>query len=522
MIPRSRFFYVIAVTILLVAAALRFSHSSYAHDQICLTVPQEAWLYDVGQASSLYAWDVTPPTSVTVEDLEHSQSYPRIRTALVTSDALLLARFGGALSGLITVALTLHLAVRLQSNWWWVAGLFVAVAPWFVEADRWVIRFDPAILAVAMCVTALVFSARNTLPDRMRTGLAVIGTLAALSLLLLAPPLWWLAAGLLLLQTRRNWRLALFITISLVISVPALRSPLHWLNAVSEWDTGATAACVWGLLSLGLWHFRRFEQPVRWALAGSVLIAGAVTLFNLLRLPSPMPVEWELVGWLQERIPDNSLVRFDRATWHLAPVVSCPLGAHIVIDSQPIPASLPSLPGRRDMLPADYIVTTNPEVISGSSFVHDLGNGYYIGREIELPNPVDIRFGDLIYVIGYELITPQAKPGELVDVRLDFQFTSMVTVDALAYSAFFHVIVPGQPAEKVAEFSLPFIQEFQVAGPRQLVLNDHYRFPLPTDTPPGTYEIIFGIFDVYSGERLRWVNGDTLSLGQLDVRPNES
>ncbi len=522
MIPKSRFFYVIAVTVLLVAAAMRLSHSSYAHDQLCLTVVQEYWLYDVEQVSSLYAWDVTPRTSISVEDLERGQTYPRIRTALATPDALLLARFEGALAGLVAVALTLHLAVRLQANWWWTAGLFVAIAPWFVEADRWVVRFDPAILAVAVSVTALIHSARSTLPDRMRAGLAAVGTLSALSLLLLAPPLWWLAVGLLLVQPRRNWRLAVFATASLLISVPALRSPLHWLNAANEWDTGATAACVWGLLALGLWHFRRFEQPVRWALVGSVLITGAVSLFSLLRLSSPTPVEWQLVEWLQARIPDDSLVRFDGATWPLAPVVSCPLGAHLEINSQPIPPSLPSLPGRRDMLPADYIVATRLEEVGNSSFIHDLGNGYYVGRELELPNPVDIRFGDLIHIIGYELITPQARPGELIDVRLDFQLTPMVTVEALAYSAFIHVVVPGQPAEKVAEFSLPFIQEFQVAGPRQLVLNHHYRFPLPTDTPPGTYEIIFGVFNVYSGERLRWVNGDTLSLGQLDVRANEA
>jgi hypothetical protein len=353
----------------------------------------------------------------------------------------------------------------------------------------------------------------------MRKALAALGTLTTLSLLLLAPPLWWLAAGLLLLQPRRNWRLAAFAFASLLISIPALGSPFHWFNAADEWDNGATAACAWGLLALCLWHFRRLEQPVRWALAGSVLIAGLVSLFNLLHLSAPTRVEWELVGWLQERLPDNALVRFDGATWHLAPVVSCPLGAHVEVNTQPTPPSLPSLPGRRDMLPADYIVTTNAEVIHDSRFVYDLGNGYYIGREMDVPNPVDIRFGDLIYVIGYDLMTPQVKPGELVDVRLDFQLTSLVTEDALAQSAFFHVIVPGQPAQKVAEFSLPFIQEIQAIGPRQLVLNDHYRFPLSTDTPPGTYEIIFGIFDVYSGERLRWVNGDTLSLGQLDVRP---
>jgi type IV secretory pathway TrbD component len=507
---------VIAVILLLVAGALRFYRIGYGDDHLCLAVPEEYWLYDVEQVSSLYAWDVTPRTTISVEDLERSLLYPRERTALVGPDTLLLARLAGALLGIVVVALTLHLAWSFQATWWWIAGLFVAVAPWFVSADRWAARFDPALLAVAVSGVALRRLYRH--PSAAKKALTALPTVAALSLLLTAPPLWWVAVGLLLLQPQPTWRLALFTSLAMAFSLPAIRSPLHWLNAAVSWDSGATAACVWALLALSLYRFPRLSLPMRAVLTGVTVISGLLSLYSAARLPAPTTAEWQLIGWLQERIPDGATVRYDSATWPLAPVVSCPLGAHLTITAQPTPPLLPSLPGDREALPADYIVTTRREDVSHSSYVHDLGNGFYVGRELALPNPVDIRFGDLLYVIGHQLITPDVRPGDLVDVRLDYQATGSVTEDALAHSAFIHVIVPGQPAEKIMEYTVPLVQEFHVFGPRQLVLNDHYRFTLPDDTPPGTYEVIFGIFNANTGERLRWLNGDTLSLGPLQVR----
>jgi hypothetical protein len=463
---------------------------------------------------------LSPKASVTLEDIERSQLYPRVRTAIGTDDGLYLMRFSGVLIGLVVVALTLHLALVIGVNWWWLAGLFVAIAPWFVEADRWVMRFDPAILAVAISVVALFHSSRSHRLAPITMGLIGIQTMAAVSLLLLAPPLWWLGAILLFVQPWRPWRLAAFATLSLVVGVPALRSPIHWINATTRWDTGAAAACVWVTLALALWHFPRLTQSVRRFLAGGVLMAGVVSLVNVSGLPSPTSTEWELVTWLQHRIPDQSVVRFDAETWHLSPTVSCPLGAHLMVIAQPIPPVIPSLPGTRDVLPADFLVTTDPAEVAASSYIHDLGNGFYIGREFSLPNSVDIRFGDLLYVLSYQLVTPSINAGDLVDVRLDFQLTSEVTVEALAYSAFFHVTIPGQAGDKVAEYNVPLVQEFQSLIPRQLLLNIHFRFPVPAATPSGTYDVIFGIYNVYTGERLRWLNGDSLFLGQLDVHPS--
>jgi hypothetical protein len=518
MTPRPRF-WLIVTAILVLAGTLRLTHVAYGYRQICLTPPDEYWLYDQPQVSSLYATLVRVPEAVTVQD--QTLTYPRMRTAATTDDAWLWNRFGGALLGLLTVALALRLALMLRANWWALAGLLAAAAPPLVTSDRWIVRFDPAPLAVAMSIAALVWGyqagfRRDTLhPDpisgvtlRFAIGLQL---LAALSLLLVAPPLWWLAAGLVGLQPHPKWRVIAFLAGVGLVAVPALQSPYHWLRAASEWDVGATAACLWAGLALGLWHFRRLSRTAQTVLFGGAGVMAALSLAGVFSLSRLTEDDWALVRWLQARIPDSARVSLDAAAWHLSPVADCPLGAHLNLTAQPISPRAPALP--------DFIVTTRRGDLSQSAYIHDLGNGYFVGRQLQLPYPVDIGFGELLYVASYQVVTPQVTPGATVHVRLDYQLMNGVTADALRYAAFIHATQPGQPAEKVAEFNLPFIEEMAVFGPRRFVTNQHYRFNLPPQTQPGVYDLLFGIYDVYSGQRLGWSEGDALPIGQIEVKP---
>lgn len=47
------------------------------------------------------------------------------------------------------------------------------------------------------------------------------------------------------------------------------------------------------------------------------------------------------------------------------------------------------------------------------------------------------------------------------------------------------------------------------------VVVDERVFPLPSDTPPGEYELVIGWYDLVSGERL----GQSISLGTIRVGP---
>src|SRR5258708_222757 len=125
----------LAVLILLLAAAMRLDHVTYGINDVCLTPSEEFWLWDSPQVSSVYAWDVQPVVNEVPID-------PRVRTAATSNDSWALLRVIGALAGLITVALTVRLALDLGSNWWILAGLVAAFAPPLVAADRWLGRFD--------------------------------------------------------------------------------------------------------------------------------------------------------------------------------------------------------------------------------------------------------------------------------------------------------------------------------------------------------------------------------------------
>jgi hypothetical protein len=503
-VTANRRFWIISLGILLLAAGLRLAQADYGYDAICLTPAAEYWLYDKPQVTSLYATQLRTPGVAALE--QQLITYPRERTALVTTDEWLLARLGGALAGLLTVALVLLLGWKLRADWWALAGLLVAVSPWFVEADRWIVRFDPAPLIVAISLVALAFSCTNP----HRPVYRWLQLVAALSLLLVAPPVWWLAVVLVILQPGPKWRIIIFTLTVGIVTFPSLQSLLHWFEAAAQWDTGTTAACILVGLGLALWHFRRLKPVQQVVLVIIVLTAGGISLVNVASLPAPTAREWELIRWLQQRIPDNSVVSLDSDSWDAAWVATCPMGNHV----QFTPLRLDS----RDQLPPDYIVTTNRENLEASSYVHDLANGYYVGRQMSLPNPVDIRFGDLLTVLSYEVITPQVAPGGATHVRLDYQLGDTVTVDALRYSAFIHVVPPGQPGDKVVNLNIPLVEEFGFFARRLVLTHQHYRFGLPATTEPGTYDILFGIYDVYSGERLAMPAGDTLTIGQIEVQ----
>jgi hypothetical protein len=499
----------IALPILLLASLLRLYRVTYGYDEPCLSVAEENWLYDYPQPSSLYAWDYRPNLD------EGSVPDPFVRTVAPDAETLLLMRMGGALAGLITIALMLRLGLSLGANWWWLAGLAVAALPWFANADRWLVRFDPAPLAVAVSALALLSLYQRPTGDRLRVW---IQSAAALCLLLVAPPLWWLAAGLLALQPRFDWRPAALMLIVGVTAVPALQSPASWLQAAQSWDTGATAACIWVVVALGLWRWRRLPGRVQAAVGLIILVAGGLSFQGTQNLPTPTANEWKLIAWLQERVPDGAVVRFDQHTWPLAPVVACPERAKLRFTAQPEPVEMPYLPGVRASLPPpDFIVTRGPQVQDEGTYVFRFDGNLYVKRATPLPAPSDIRFGNLFYVVSYQLRTPTVAPSELADIRLDYQFGSSVTTDALRYAVFIHIVSERDPGNRIVNYNVPLAEEISNFGPRRYAFNQHYRISIPANAEPGTYHVVFGIFNIYTGERLSWSQGDSLLIGKLEI-----
>ncbi len=505
------------VAILLLAGVFRLYRAGYGTAEPCLALPEEYWLYDDPQVSSIYAWDQRLPGAGYTAPVETPRD-ALTRTVAPSANDLAILRLVGTLTGLVTVAMTVRFARRVGANWSIPAGLFVACAPWFVTADKWVLRFDLATLAVA--VSALLLRRSYNRPQQGRRNTLVVGgqVLTAISLLLIAPPLWWLAIGLLLLQPQSGWRWAATGLLIGLVTIPALQSPWLWLEAARMWDTGATAACVWGLLALCLW---RWPQISHWLWTGiaiaALVLGGSISVLSTAHLPSPDNREWALIHWLQDRLPDDAVVRFDASTWYLAPIVSCPKAVNRRFIPQQERVEMPFLAGPRpEQLAANFVVSSQEQKPGETFYVYHVED-FYVGRMTPLPNATDIQFGDVLHILGYQLATPKARPGDLIDVRLDYQFSPSVNVDTLRYAAFIQVFGPNSLTNRIINYNVPFVAESGNFGPRRLVLNQHFRLPLPADAAPGTYEVVFGLYNMYTGERLNSERGNILEIGQLEI-----
>lgn len=499
--------------ILFIGVAIRFNDIAYGLYHACLALPQEDWLYDEPQVSSLYSWDVAPYFN----EVEEIINDPLIRTELPTTNDLVFMRLLGAVIGILSIALIIKLGFVLKSNSWWLGGFFVALGPWFVESDRWVIRFDFATLAVAISILAMLLLHQGT--KRGRDILSWLHVAGAMSLLLISPPLWWLAIGLIVIYRQVNWRVALFLLISGILVIPALQTPIHWINATQAWDMGAVAALVWAGTAFVLWYWRKIIWWVQAGLLIITLLLGGYSILQIAQLPRPTVAEWELIDFLQDIIPDESLVRFDQDTWHLHSVVACSRSNPIVLEAQPQPVFRPYLPGVRAEPPVPAVAVASSEATlreTDTDFIYTIGD-FWVGRTVKTGNSTDTLFGNYLHVMGYEILTETLQPNQILDVQLDFQFNAHMDEEITIHAMFIHVIPPGQPGDQLINISVPITDMQGLIEPRGYALNQHIRTPIPMDAEPGTYDVIFGMFNTFSGERVESIVGNAMPLGQIEI-----
>jgi hypothetical protein len=499
----------LGVAVLLIAAAFRLNSLTYGLEDICLTVAEEYWLYETAQSSSLYTWNIAP-VGVLPNLSGRSAPAPLVTGEPRTSERILI-RFVGVGVGLLTIALVLRLARGIGAQWGWLAGLYMAVAPWFVAADRWMIRFDSAAFVITLCLYAL-WCSTHVSRQWQRRAFASLSDLSALSLLVVAPPLWWLTVLLLFVQAHPNWRRLMFILAMGVVLIPALQSPELWLQAAAQWDTGVVAGLLIVGIILALWLR---PQLLRWqaiALAIFVMATGGVTLAQNAAHFVPNDREWVLIRWLQNRIPDDTVIQFDDNIWNIHPIVACPIGANIRFQAQSMIVPFFDV---REMQEPYFIVTTDEIVVADSPYRNIVEERYWIGRELAFSNPVDIAYANIFYLLNYELVTPQLSAGAIADVRIDYQFGADITPDVLAYAGFIHVTPANAPeGRQWVNISVPFFEESGNTGARRLMLNQHIRFALPESIPVGSYDVRFGLFNFQTGQAI----GNVVIIGQIRVR----
>jgi hypothetical protein len=123
-------------------------------------------------------------------------------------------------------------------------------------------------------------------------------------------------------------------------------------------------------------------------------------------------------------------------------------------------------------------------------------------RSFEAPSlshPLDLRLGDGILLLGYDLADPRPDPGGTLHLTLYWQAQGPTDV---AYTVFTHLL--GPQGLVVAQSDSPpqggaAPTTSWLAGE---VIADEYWIPVPSELPPGPLYIEVGMYDPATGDRL--------------------
>jgi hypothetical protein len=480
---------------------------------VCQLPEQEHWIYDEFQPTSAYAWSIGLD--------EYPQPIPpNTRLVLPNDGDLWLARYAGVVMGVASVALMMLLGLRWHSQLWWLMGLLVACSPWFVEADRWVVAYDGAVLCVALAVWFRELAQTNQAWHIPQGIVAVL-------LLLVAPPLVWLIPFLLLSKRYIAWRAGSLTFLTMLLLIPAIQSPYHWFNALSRSDVGILSALIWLGLATIMYRWRKPNYMTMVVGLSVVIILGAYTVVKTGRIPSLSDNQRALINHLQQRLPDSSIVRWDGYTDSIEDIVACPLDMNIQLQNTPWLIPRPYRPGVYLPTPEpQYVVwrTDNErnleENIANVNYITEVGQ-YRVGRLLDVPNVKDIAFGDLVYLIGHDL--PESiTVGSLLNIRLDMQLGLRISPDILGYAYYLHIVPTGERDSIAIRHDILFQDFMGQLSPRNYLLNHHAVMLVPEDITTGQYDVWFGVYNIYDGIRLATEQGSEILLGQFTIYEPET
>ena len=145
----------------------------------------------------------------------------------------------------------------------------------------------------------------------------------------------------------------------------------------------------------------------------------------------------------------------------------------------------------------------------------------------EIPHPLDLRLGESIRLVGYDLPRAVVEPGGVVELTLYWQAMEPV---GERYKVFTHLmgrtynaatgnLLWGQQDNEPVNGQVPTTQ-----WPPGVVIADPYRIPVAPNAPPGLYTVEVGLYGLVDGERLPVFGpdgeplGDAVILTQVEVR----
>ncbi len=184
----------------------------------------------------------------------------------------------------------------------------------------------------------------------------------------------------------------------------------------------------------------------------------------------------------------------------------------------------PPLAIDRGALRADWpIVALVGAITLGAILLEPLGLFHHHSRDglLDVPaTPRAANFGDQIALLGYQIDSESAAPGETLTLTLFWQAERPLDIE---YQVFVHVLgddgLPVAQSDKINPGEFPTHR-----WPTDRYVPDTHRLTLPADLPPGNYRVVTGLWVQSEGWRLPVFDaggatiGDAAPLFTLEVR----
>jgi hypothetical protein len=130
-------------------------------------------------------------------------------------------------------------------------------------------------------------------------------------------------------------------------------------------------------------------------------------------------------------------------------------------------------------------------------------------EELPEPIPLDIRLESDISLRGYQIISQSVSPGQILGLSLYWQALAQPERN---YKVFVQLLNPeGQLAAQRDSQPLDGFRSTSTWRPGQEI-TDHYGLLLPDTLPPDAYQLVVGMYDDETGQRLK-VSGRSVPAG---------
>ncbi len=143
--------------------------------------------------------------------------------------------------------------------------------------------------------------------------------------------------------------------------------------------------------------------------------------------------------------------------------------------------------------------------------------------ELQSSQPTNANVGNTAQVLGYKLSRLTVRPGDTLEVTIYLQPLSRTDVP---YTVFLH-LGPASAPPIAQRDSYPGLGNYATTvWDVGRTFADVYQLKLPADTPPGPEQLVYGLYNGASGERLPVTGANAgppddawVQLGTVDVRP---